>query len=194
MKLPMATACTWLAAAGWAAISDCSTASSIIATASSVMADASSMLSASDAFIAMFMPSSREARREDVSTSVPPSPPVSSDASATEASMAAGAGMVSITSVSTLEKPARTSSTSSRSIPSGTVAVAAKGNASSTVTLVNSGDPSDQPSQIVTASSGTDTMPSGFLYLNTHRCHPRHQLKARNAAISTMTTAPMAHR
>ena len=108
--------------------------------------------------------------------------------------MAAGAGIVSIAGLSTLAKPERTCSTSSRSMPSGTVAVAAKGNASSTVTLVNSGDPSDQPSHSVTASSGTDTMPNGLRYRQATRCQPRHQAKASAAAISTSTAAPMAQR
>ena len=69
--------------------------------------------------------------------------------------------------------PTMTISTSSRSMPGGTSALRAKGNCSSTVTLVNSGDPSDQPSHMVMASIGTDAIPNPTLCRHMTRCQPR---------------------
>ena len=88
--------------------------------------------------------------------------------------MADERGMASsITGSSTIAMPAIAISTSSRSIPSGTTASRAKGNCSSTVTLVNNGEPRDQPSQIVMASSGTAATPKPTLCRMIIRCQPR---------------------
>ena len=79
----------------------------------------------------------------------------------------------SITGSSTIAMPVMTISTSSRSMPGGTSALRAKGNCSSTVTLVNSGDPSDQPSHMVMASIGTAAIPKATRCRRMIWCQPR---------------------
>jgi len=81
------------------------------------------------------------------------------------ATICTGAGAIvgigSFTGMSTWAIPDIISSTSSRSRLAGTWAVKAKGSSSSTVVLVKRGEHSDQLSQMVNASIGVATMPTG---------------------------------
>ena len=73
---------------------------------------------------------------------------------------------------STIAMPAMTPSTSASSMPSGSTALTAKGNSSSTVTLMKSGDPRDQPSQSVSAKIGTEAIPKATRWRRMIRCQP----------------------